>query len=81
MRVYDSCSVMRAWENGETDSYCPSTETFEELRYCIDMDFDGLQEDVPHLIGGEELRVNPARSQGDMTSVADSTTCLLCSCI
>ena len=69
--IYAPYSVMLACEKGKTGSYWPSTETYLELRRYIDMDFDGLQGDVLRAIGGEELRVNPARFQNDMTSVAD----------
>ncbi len=69
--VYAPYSAMLACENGTTGSYWPSTETFEELRRYIDMDFDGLQADLLRAIGGEELRVNPARFQNDMTSIGD----------
>ena len=71
LAVYAPYSVMQACEEGATGSYWPSTETFEELRRYIDMDFDGLQGDVLRAIGGEELRVNTARFQNDMASVAD----------
>jgi hypothetical protein len=68
--VYAPYSVMQACGYGATGSYWPSTETFEELRHYIDMDFDGLQADVLRAIGGEELRLNPGKFQNDMVSVA-----------
>ena len=68
--IYAPYSVMRACARRRTGSYWPSTETYEELRRYIDMDFEGLQGDVLRAIGGEELRLNPNRFQNDMTSVA-----------
>ena len=67
--TYAPYSVMRACARRRTGSYWPSTETFEELRRYIDMDFEGLQADVLRAIGGEELRVDPATFNNDMTSV------------
>jgi hypothetical protein len=67
--VYAPYSVMQACGYGATGSYWPSTETFEELRRYIDMDFEGLQADVLRAIGGEELRVDPHTFKNDMTSV------------
>ncbi len=67
--AYAPYSVMLACENGATGSYWPSTETFEELRRYIDMDFECLQGDVLRAIGGEELRLNPDKFQNDMTSI------------
>ena len=68
--IYAPYSVMRACARRRTGSYWPSTETFEELRRYIDMDFKGLQADVLRAIGGEELRLDPDTFQNDMTSVA-----------
>ena len=68
--TYAPYSVMQACGFGATGSYWPSTETFEELRRYVDMDFDGLQADVLRAIGGEELRVDPATFKNDMTSIA-----------
>lgn len=68
--VYAPYSVMQACGFGVTGSYWPSTETFEELRRYIDMDFEGLQADVLRAIGGEELRLDPTTFQNDMAAVA-----------
>lgn len=68
--IYAPYSVMRACARRRTGSYWPSTDTYQELRRYIDMDFEGLQGDVLRAIGGEELRLNPNRFQNDMTSVA-----------
>jgi hypothetical protein len=68
--IYAPYSVMRACARRRTGSYWPSTETFEELRRYIDMDFDGLQADVLRAIGGEGLRVDPYTFGNDMASVA-----------
>jgi hypothetical protein len=69
LAVYAPYSVMQACGFGATGSYWPSTETFEELRRYIDMDFDGLQGDVLRAIGGEALEVDPGTFDNDMTSV------------
>ncbi len=67
--TYAPYSVMKACAFGATGSYWPSTETFEELRHYIDMDFEGLQADVLRAIGGEEIRVNPRTFNNDMALV------------
>ena len=68
--LYAPYSVMRACARRRTGSYWPSTETFEELRRYVDMDFDGLQGDVLRAIGGEELRLDPGTFNNDMATVA-----------
>ncbi len=67
--VYNPCSVMEAVKNRALGSYWTSSETYESLRVYIDMDFDGLQQDVVQMIGGASLPVNPRRFQNDMTSI------------
>ena len=69
LSVYAPYSVMQACGYGATGSYWPSTETFEELRRYIAMDFDGLQGDVLRAIGGEGIDVDPGTFNNDMTSV------------
>lgn len=67
--VYNPCSVMKALRNKAFGTYWSASETYESLRTYIDMDFDGLQQDIVQMIGGASLPVNPRRFQNDMTSI------------
>ncbi len=67
--VYAPYSLMQACDMGRVGSYWPSTETFELLRDCIDMDFDGLQTDLVHAIGGQSIAIDPDGFQNDMVSM------------
>lgn len=67
--VFAPFSVMKACGNGEVGSYWTSSETFEMLRFHIDMDFDGLQGDIVRALGGDELPVDPGMFQNDMSVV------------
>ncbi|MBR3328777.1 MAG: AAA family ATPase [Atopobiaceae bacterium] len=67
--AYAPYSVMRACSRGKTGSYWVSTEAYESLRPYIEMDFDGLQADIAHAVGGASVRVDPYGFQNDMTSL------------
>ncbi len=67
--VYAPYSVMRACAIGRTGSYWPSTETYRLLIHYIDMNFDGLQDDLVRAIGGDPIDVNPDGFQNDMVSI------------
>lgn len=70
--LYSPNSVMRAIQNRMFDTYWSSSETYESLRDYIDMDFDGLQQDIVQMLGGAEVPVNTARFQNDMTAISSS---------
>ena len=63
-------SLMRAMELRRCANYWPSTESFESLRFYVDMDFEGLQGDVLRAVAGEDLSVDVTSFQNDMSSVA-----------
>ena len=50
------------------DSYWNQTETFEALRGYIDMNFDGLKDDVLSMMAGEMVPVNTGSFSNDMTT-------------
>lgn len=56
-------SVVAAMTSGICDSYWNQTETFEALREYIDMNFDGLKDDVLSMMAGEMVPVNTGQFQ------------------
>jgi hypothetical protein len=66
--IYNPMSVVNAMIEGEYQSYWTSTETYEALKIYIDMNFDGLKQDVVGLLGGEKRKVNVSRFENDMTT-------------
>ena len=48
--IYNPKSVVQASLSGVYDTYWNKTETFEALRAYIDMNFDGLKDDVLTLL-------------------------------
>ena len=61
-------SVVAAMTSGICDSYWNQTETFEALRGYIDMNFDGLKDDVLSMMAGEMVPVNTGSFSNDMTT-------------
>ena len=53
---------------GEIGNYWNQTETFEALQTYIDMNFEGLKDDVLSMMAGERIPVNTASFTNDMTT-------------
>ena len=64
--IYNPYSVMCALESGKYTSYWKNTSAVESLLTYIDMDEDGLQQDVAKLIAGEKIEVDPYFFQNDI---------------
>ena len=57
-------SEVKSWYDG----YWNQTETFEALKMYIDMNFEGLRDDVLSMIAGEKVPVNTGSFTNDMTT-------------
>ena len=66
--VYNPYSVMQALDTGKIKSYWKKTSAAEALMTYIDMDQDGLQEDIARLIAGESIVVDPDSFQNDVST-------------
>ena len=64
--IYNPYSVMRALESGKYQSYWKKTSATETLMTYIDMDQDGLQDDIVKPIAGEKIEVDPYFFQNDI---------------
>lgn len=53
---------------GKIGNYWNQTETFEALKIYIDMNFDGLREDVLSMMAGESVPVNTGSFINDMAT-------------
>lgn len=67
--VYSPNSVTQAMQNQEFGNYWTETETYEDLKMYINMNFDGLKDAVILMLGGAEYEINTRRFQNDMTSI------------
>lgn len=66
--IYNPNSVVRAICEDLFSSYWTQTETYEALQRYIDLNLEGLRDDVVRLIAGDSVAVNTASFKNDMTS-------------
>jgi len=64
--IYNPRSVVAAMKNHVCSNYWTSTETYEALKIYIDMDFDGLRQDIVRMLAGESVKLNTRSFQNDM---------------
>lgn len=66
--VYSPRSVVNCMLMHKFGNYWNQTETFEALQMYIDMNFDGLKEDVLSMLAGESVAVNIGSFANDMAT-------------
>ena len=66
--MYSPRSVVNSMLFGKIENYWNQTETFEALQVYIDMNFEGLKDDVLSMIAGERIPVNTGSFTNDMTT-------------
>lgn len=66
--IYSPRSVVSCLLFGELGNYWNQTETFEALQMYIDLNFDGLKDDVLAMIAGESIPVNTSSFTNDMNT-------------
>lgn len=68
--VYSPRSVVSSLRFGKFNNYWNQTESFEALRTYIDMNFDGLKDDILNMMSGNEIPINVTGFVNDMTTFA-----------
>lgn len=66
--VYSPRSVVSCMRFGKLGNYWNQTETFEALQAYIDMNFEGLRDDVLNMIAGNHVPVNTGSFTNDMST-------------
>ncbi|WP_281509185.1 AAA family ATPase [Thomasclavelia cocleata] len=66
--VFSPRSVVASITRRIFNNYWTSTETYEALQIYIDMNFDGLKDDIIRLLSGEKVNIQTTSFQNDMTS-------------
>ena len=66
--IYSPRSVVRCMQLRQMGNYWNQTETFEALQLYIDLNFEGLKDDVLSMIAGESVAVNTGSFTNDMTT-------------
>lgn len=77
--IYSPRSVVAAMLRHKFGTYWNQTETFQALRVYIDLNLDGLRDDVIALMAGGRRRINTGTFSNDMTTfhTADDVLTLL----
>lgn len=66
--IYNPKSVVDALLWKDFQSYWTGTETYEALKFYIDMNFDGLKEAIIEMLGNGHYKINTRKFQNDMTT-------------
>lgn len=67
--IYNPKSVADAIRRKKFKSYWTGTETYEALKFYIDMNFDGLKEAIAIMLGNGRCKINTRKFQNDMTTL------------
>ena len=74
--VYNPRSVVNGMLFGSIRNYWNMTESFEALQIYIDMNFEGLKDDILCMLAGEHIPVNTGNFTNDMTTFRDENDVL-----
>jgi len=66
--MYNPKSVVDALTWKEFQSYWAGTETYEALKIYIDMNFDGLKEEITTMLGNGRCKIDVSTFENDMTT-------------
>ena len=67
--IYNPNSVVSAISDGICQSYWSGTSSNEEVVNLINMNFDGIKDDIIHLIEGSSIQFSCTTFQNDMVSI------------
>ena len=68
-RMFNPYSVMKAINNEEYGSYWASTGAYDSVKTYIQMNFEGLKDDIIRMLAGERVYVNTSKFTNDMNNV------------
>ena len=64
--IYNPYSVMRALQRGVCKSYWSTTGAYDSVRTYIQMNFEGLKDDIIRMLSGEHVYVDTTEFTNDM---------------
>ena len=67
--MFNPYSVMRAIDDNHYRSYWTTTGAYDSVITYIQMNFDGLKDDIIRMLSGEHVYVNTLKFQNDMRIV------------
>ena len=69
LSMFNPNSVMQAVDIGRCRSFWASTGAYEAVARYIQMNFDGLKDDIIQMLAGGRCKVNPTKFQNDMSII------------
>ena len=67
--MFNPNSVMQAIDSGRCRSFWAATGAFDAVAGYINMNFDGLKDDIIYMLAGGRCKVNPTKFQNDMSII------------
>ena len=67
--IYNPYSVMKALQRGVCKSFWTTTGAYDSVITYIQMNYDGLKDDVIRMLAGEKVYVNTLKFQNDMNVI------------
>lgn len=74
--VFNPNSVMQAIWGGKCRSYWANTGAYDAVASYVQMNFEGLKDDIISMLGGGRCKVNPTGFQNDLSLVRDKNDVL-----
>ena len=69
MSIFNPNSVMQAIDNGFCRSFWASTGAYDAVSSYIQMNYEGLKDDIIHMLAGGHCMVDPTGFQNDMSVI------------
>ena len=69
LSMFNPNSVMQAIDAGRCRSFWASTASYETVAHYIQMNYEGLKDDVVRMLAGERCPVDPTGFQNDMSVI------------
>ena len=67
--VFNPNSVMQAIDAGRCRSFWATTASYDTVAHYIQMNYEGLKDDIIRMLAGERCKVNPTKFQNDMSVI------------
>lgn len=67
--MFNPNSVMQAIDSGRCRSFWAATGAFDTVAHYIQMNFEGLKDDIINMLAGGRSKVNPTKFQNDMSII------------
>ena len=67
--MFNPNSVIQAIDVGRCRSFWATTGSYDAVAHYIQMNYEGLKDDVVQMLAGERCKVNPTKCQNDMSII------------